>query len=157
MTLSELKRSLTETDEVQFRLPSGAYVEPHYHVTEVGLVEKTFIDCGGTLRRETTASLQLWVANDYDHRLSASKLLSIIELSEEKIQLEDVPVVVEYQSDTVGLYALDFDGTDFLLKTTATDCLAKSSCGIPESKKPLKLSSLTPPAEESCCSTPGCC
>jgi len=157
MILSDLKRALTETDEVQFRLPSGAYVEPHYHVTEVGLAEKTFIDCGGTLRRETTANLQLWVADDYDHRLSASKLLSIIELSEKKIQLEDVPVVVEYQSDTVGLYALDFDGTDFLLKPTATDCLAKSRCGIPESKKPLKISSLTPDTEEYCCSTSGCC
>jgi len=31
-----------------FKLPEGTYLPAHFHMTEVGLVTKHFVDCGGT-------------------------------------------------------------------------------------------------------------
>ena len=53
-------------------LPSGEFVPDHFHVTEIGCVQKHFIDCGGTPRRSGSCLLQVWTAHDLDHRLSAS-------------------------------------------------------------------------------------
>jgi hypothetical protein len=106
MKLSEVKTQLTGMEKLSFELPDGTFVPAHFHVTEVGVVDKQFIDCGGTVRREKVASLQLWQANDYDHRLAPQKLLSIIELSERVLEMEDLEVEVEYQADTIGKYKL---------------------------------------------------
>lgn len=43
-------------------LPDGDLVPAHFHVTEVGRVQKDFIDCGGTVRSATACVLQVWVA-----------------------------------------------------------------------------------------------
>jgi hypothetical protein len=48
--------------------------------TEVGLVTKNFIDCGGKVRNETVVNFQLWNANDFEQ--NQKKLLDIIALSE---------------------------------------------------------------------------
>ena len=80
MKLSEIKNHLISLETIAFKLPNGALVPSHFHVTEVGIVSKHFIDCGGTLRQEKVVNFQLWEANDYDHRLHPEKLLSIIEL-----------------------------------------------------------------------------
>ena len=52
MKLSEIKKHLASAEAVNFALPSGEYVPEHFHVTEVGLVTKHFIDCGGVERTE---------------------------------------------------------------------------------------------------------
>jgi len=70
MKISEMKQALAGLDTVNFRLPTGEYLPAHFHVTEVGLVSKHFIDCGGVERQETVANFQLWEAGDYDHRLA---------------------------------------------------------------------------------------
>lgn len=88
MKLSEIKHILKEKETIVFELPDGRLVPSHFHVTEIGVIEKKFIDCGGTLRYESKASFQLWESNDYDHRLHPEKLLSIIELSEKVLHLE---------------------------------------------------------------------
>ena len=88
MKLSEIKQILKEKETIVFELPDGRLVPSHFHVTEIGGIEKKFIDCGGTLRYESKASFQLWEANDYDHRLHPEKLLSIIELSEKVLHLD---------------------------------------------------------------------
>src|SRR5690606_2759197 len=117
---------------VAFKLENGASVPEHFHVTEVGLVTKHFIDCGGTVRNEKTANFQLWDANDFDHRLKPGKLLKIIELSEKTLGLEeDLEVEVEYQSNTIGKYNLGHDGSTFVLMATTTNCLALDKCGVP--------------------------
>jgi len=36
-------------------LENGTMVPEHFHVTEVGVVTKHFIDCGGTVRNERIA------------------------------------------------------------------------------------------------------
>ena len=154
MTISEIKSLLTTVDTVAFKLPSGAYVPSHFHVTEVGIVTKNFIDCGGTVRNEKVANLQLWNANDVDHRLKPNKLMDIISLSEKILGMEDLDIEVEYQSDTIGKYALDFNGEAFELIPMQTDCLAKDQCGILPVKQKINVEEVA----VSCC-TPGggCC
>ena len=135
-------------------MPNGTFVPEHFHVTEVGEITKNFIDCGGTVRKETVVNFQLWDANDYEHRLKPQKLNNIIELSEKILNIQDNEIEVEYQSDTIGKYDLDFDGKNFLLVSKKTACLAQDNCGIPKEKKNLKDLQTT----TSCC-TPdsGCC
>jgi hypothetical protein len=155
MKLSEVKNILLSTQTIGFKLPNNTYVPSHFHVTEVGLINKKYIDCGGTIRNETVVSFQLWEADDYDHRLEPLKFLSIIELSEKVLQIEDLDVEVEYQAETIGKYDLEFDGNDFVLVSKTTDCLAKDKCGIPTTKPKLKLADIK---LQNCC-TPNneCC
>ena len=61
----------------------------HFHVTEIGQINKKFIDCGGTIREEKNINFQLWYSTDNDHRLEAEKLRKIINLSERKLDLGD--------------------------------------------------------------------
>ncbi len=155
MKLSEVKSSLDNLIELKFKLPTGDYVAPHFHVTEVGQISKSFIDCGGVIRHEKKVAFQLWEANDYDHRLHPEKLNSIIDLSINKLEIEDSEVEVEYQGNTIQKFGLDFQQGEFMLTTTQTDCLAKDNCNVETRKVKLELASLT---SESCC-TPegGCC
>lgn len=148
MKLSEIKNHLKELKIIGFQLPNGELVKSHFHVTEVGKVSKHFIDCGGKIRKEEVANFQLWEENDYDHRLHPEKLVKIIELSERIIGIGDLEIEVEYQGETIGKYDLDFDGTNFLLITKATACLARENCGIPVQKEENKTA---------CAPNSGCC
>jgi len=155
MKLSEIKQHLSALKTIAFQLPDGSLVPNHFHVTEVGKVTKNFIDCGGTVRNEEVVNFQLWNANDYDHRLHPEKLIHIIELSEKVLNIPDLKIEVEYQGSTIGKYGLDFDGTNFLLTTKQTDCLAKDNCGIPTEKPRVKLSDLQ--KQTTCEPNSGCC
>lgn len=139
MKLSEIKTILNDLQAVSFILPNGQFVPTHFHVTEVGVITKNFIDCGGTVREEKVINFQLWEANDFDHRLAPQKLKNIIELSEKVLKLEDANIEVEYQQDTIGKFNLEFDGTHFLLVATQTNCLAQDKCGIPAEKLKVNL------------------
>lgn len=155
MLLSEIKTALTQIEQIVFELPDGSVVPQHFHVTEVGNISKHFIDCGGTERKENVINFQLWTADDFDHRLSAQKLIDIIALSEKVLNLDDLPIEVEYQGDTIGKYGLEFNGTSFNLTTKQTDCLAKDNCGIPQKKPKVRLSQLQ--AQACCEPSSGCC
>ena len=144
MKLSEIKNILPNLENVEFRLENGTFVPEHFHVTEVGMITKNFIDCGGTVRNQQVANFQLWNANDFDHRLKPGKLLSIIKLSEEKLGIGDFDIEVEYQSDTIGKYGLAFQNNAFVLTSTQTDCLAKDNCGIPQKVELVAQSCCTP-------------
>lgn len=157
MKLSELKEILPTLDNVQFQLADGTFVPEHFHVTEVGFINKHFIDCGGTIRKEKVVSLQLWNANDLAHRLKPEKLLKIIALSEQQLYMEDTEIEVEYQGDTIGKYALDFDGTNFTLQSKTTACLAGDKCGIPQEKQKIRLSELQTVPSSCCTPESGCC
>jgi hypothetical protein len=156
MKLSEFKSQLNSINELNFQLPNGELVPQHFHVTEVGQVTKHFIDCGGTVRNEKAVNFQLWEANDFDHRLAPKKLNDIITLSEKVLGVEDAEIEVEYQSDTIGKYGVEFNGKNFVLTQKLTACLASDSCGIPPEKQKVKLADLN--SQSSCC-TPGgkCC
>ena len=152
MKISELKDILKEINVIRFKLPDGSFIPKHFHVTEVGKVSKHYIDCGGTERKEEKISFQLWTAEDYDHRLAASKLNKIVEIAEDRLQLPDAEIEVEYQSDTIGKYVLKFNNGIFILESLQTDCLAKDSCGIPVKKEKLQLSEVG-----TCKPGSGCC
>jgi hypothetical protein len=160
MKLSDVKNVLQNLNEVTFKLPNGVLVPAHFHVTEVGVITKQFIDCGGTVRNEQVINFQLWEANDFDHRLAPQKLANIIDLSERVLRLPDAEVEVEYQADTIGKYGLYFNAATscFELTTKTTNCLAQDKCGIPPEKLKVNLGSLTPADSNACC-TPGsgCC
>jgi len=135
MKISEIKQALAELEAVSFRLPTGEYLPAHFHVTEVGLVSKHFIDCGGVERQETVANFQLWEAGDYDHRLAPLKFLHILDLSQRILGAEDLDIEVEYQQATVGKFGLTREGNDFVLTAKQTACLAQDACGIPAAQQ----------------------
>ncbi len=151
MKLSEIKNILSTLNHVEFQLENGTFVPEHFHVTEVGQITKHFIDCGGIVRTEKVVSLQLWNANDFEHRLKPKKLLNIIGLSEDKLQIEDAQIEVEYQSTTIGKYDLEFNGTHFILKNKQTACLAEDACGTPVANRIIETK--TP----NCAPNSGCC
>ena len=155
MTLEQIKTHLGTVQTLTFELQNGTLVPEHFHVTEVGVVTKHYIDCGGDIRIEKVANFQLWDANDYDHRLKPGKLLNIIKLSEEKIGMENLEIEVEYQSETIGKYDLGFNGRNFILLSKKTACLASDSCGIP--KEQLKESAPELPTQNACTPGSGCC
>ncbi len=157
MKLSTIKEILTTLENVEFQLENGTLVPEHFHVTEVGMITKDFIDCGGVMRSEKVVNFQLWDANDFEHRLKPTKLLNIIKLSEEKLGIEDFEIEVEYQSTTIGKYDLDFNGKSFVLKNKTTACLAEDACGIPGEKKKINLREITVKQSDSCTPGSGCC
>jgi Family of unknown function (DUF6428) len=136
--------------ELTFVLPDGGYIPAHFHITEAGRADKSFIDCGSTLRRTATCSLQAWVADDLDHRLSPAKLAKVLEIAAPLFNGDDLDVEIEYQDGFISQFpvvagASRGDALLFELGTKHTDCLAKDVC-LPE------------PVGAGCC-TPGggCC
>lgn len=157
MKLSQVKALLPTLENVAFKLENGTFVPEHFHVTEVGQITKNFIDCGGVIRTEKVVSFQLWNADDFEHRLKPTKLLNIIQLSEEKLGIEDAEIEVEYQSETIGKYDLEFNGKTFVLKNKTTACLAQDACGIPSEKEKKNLAELNLTQSNSCTPGGGCC
>ncbi|KIA92270.1 hypothetical protein OC25_17720 [Pedobacter kyungheensis] len=155
MKLSEIKEILATAEGVNFKLENGNSVPEHFHVTEVGIITKDFIDCGGTVRHEKVANFQLWDADDYEHRLKAGKLIHIISLSEKVLGMEDLEIEVEYQAETIGKYDLGFDGENFLLLAKKTACLAMDKCGVPAEKQKIELVNLA--SGSTCTPGGGCC
>jgi len=115
-------------------LPNGEFVPDNFHITEVGRVHKQFIDCGGTRRESLSCVLQVWVANDTDHRLSSTKLSQIMKVAAGLVD-DDMAIVVEYGSETVANYPLgDVEVTPkgllLVLGAKPTACLAPEKCGV---------------------------
>lgn len=157
MKLSEIKKHLATAEAVNFTLPSGAFVPEHFHVTEVGLITKHFIDCGGTERLEKVVNFQLWDANDFEHRLKPQKLQHIIALSEQRLGIDDLEIEIEYQSETISKYGLHYNGKDFQLVPKHTACLASDACGIPPVKQKIQLAEAATEKQSCCTPGSGCC
>ena len=157
MKLSVFKKHLSNIQSLRFLQQNGELVPLHFHITEVGLITKHFLDCGGDVHSEKLANIQIWVADDLAHRLEPKGLLKIIELSNKVLGNEDLEVEVEYQTETIGKYSIEMQGNNFVLIAKQTDCLAKIKCNIPQAKQKLQLGELVT-ANEGCC-TPGasCC
>lgn len=150
MKLRELKSILNTIPTINFKLENGETIPPHFHLTEIGLLTRDFIDCGGVLRNEKSVNFQLWEADDYDHRLISEKFLKIIHLAENTLAIDDeLEIEVEYQQKTIGKYSLDFSDGTFILKATKTACLALENCGIPSEKTKVNLREITP--QNACC------
>lgn len=121
--------------KMHFMLPDKAFVPAHYHVTEVGRVHKDFIDCGGTIRSTTSCLLQIWVADDTDHRLDTTTLAKIMEIASPVLGGDELPVEVEYEEGRISQFPLGGveptpAGLLFHLGTKHTACLAPEKCGV---------------------------
>ncbi len=160
MTFSELKSLLAGHPDrtFQLRLPDESAVPVSFHVTEIGRVEKTFLDCGGTLREKTTCQLQVWVGEDYDHRIETDKMAGILKQGKSLLPDESVPVEIEYEDRVISQYTIEgHELTDAAvvlnLAHKHTECLAPELCG-------LQMPELRLPAiggKSSCCGPSGCC
>ena len=137
MTFSELESLLVEHPDRHFRLslPDGAPVPVSFHVTEIGRVHKTFLDCGGTLRENVVCQLQVWVGEDYDHRIETRKMAGILEKGKSLLPDESVPVEIEYEDRVISQYTIQghelaADAVILKLAHKHTECLAPELCGL---------------------------
>lgn len=139
MKLSEFKNVLSEhqTKHVRFVLPIGSKVPPHAHVTEVERIDKRFVDCGGAFRTESVCRMQTWFQNDTDHRLSAGKLLGILDKADSFLGKDDLEVDVEYEAPFISQFPIaSVEVNDDLLVIhlgiRRTACLAEDKCLPPK-------------------------
>lgn len=119
-----------------FELPDGDRIPVQAHITEVGRVDKSFIDCGGTRRTVSTCQLQAWVdKNDAEHRLAPGKLEGVLDLAAPLLRGDDLELEVEYEGCALSQYPVqDATVTNgelvFKLGEKHTDCLAPEFCGV---------------------------
>lgn len=129
------------------RLPDGSLVPQHFHITEVGRVQKDFIDCGGMMRSTAACVMQVWVAHDTAHRLNAGKLAKIIDLAA-PLPIQSLPVEIEYETSALSQYRVvgattTSSSLQIQLEGKKAACLAVDRCILPMA--------------ESCCSGDQCC
>ena len=151
MTLDSFLAVLAKHSDagIHMMLPDGSFVPAHFHITEVGRVQKDFIDCGGTVRTAVSCVLQGWVAQDFNHRLETTKLLKILRLASPLLKATDLPVEVEYEDKAVSHYPVERvevtpSGLLIHLGSKHTACLAEDRCGVGS-------------GTASGCDAPGCC
>ena len=156
MKLSEFKTHLEHLTELNFQLPDSTAVPKHFHITEIGRIQRHFVDCGGKERMENRINFQLWVANDLDHRLSPGKLKSIIEVGEKTLGLPDAEIEIEYQGNTIEKFGIEYQDGKFQFTPTKTACLAEDACGIQPQKEKTKLSEIGQ-NQRSCCGPNSTC
>ena len=153
MNISTFRDHLTGHPEhvLTFVLPDGGHIPAHFHITEAGRVDKSFIDCGATVRRTATCSLQAWVADDLNHRFTPDKLANVLNVAAPLFRGDDLEVEIEYEDGFLSQFPVLEATTEgrsllFHLGTKHTDCLAKDVC-LPAS----------PSAEGDGCGSTGCC
>lgn len=135
LPMSTLKTALAAAPRLPLTVvwTDGEPIEAHFHVTEIGRVQRDFVDCGGTIRRIVTCLLQTWVGEDVDHRITAGKLLKAFAHAAPILGDEDLPVEFEYEAcNVVQLVLADVrrEADRFVLQLGRkhTDCLAKELC-----------------------------
>lgn len=158
MLFHQLKSLLDQYSDRFFRirLPEGDAIPLSFHVTEIGHVHKTFLDCGGTKRETETCQLQIWVGEDYDHRIETSKMSGILAKGESLLPKTDLPVEIEYEDKVISQYTIsDHEITDeavvLQLAHKHTECLAPELCGLPS------ITRLPAIGGKSSCCGPNCC
>lgn len=156
MNLEEFKTLLSANPEKAFRLklPNGNAVPISFHITEVGRLQKTFLDCGGQLHEKDLCLLQVWVGEDEDHRVQTGKMAGILKKAESFLPSDSVPLEIEYEDEMISQYTVDghvVDDDSVVLKLAHkhTACLAMQLCGPAPKKEKAD--------EQACCASSGCC
>ncbi|MEY2702390.1 MAG: hypothetical protein RLY43_1023 [Bacteroidota bacterium] len=158
MKFSQFKSLISSVQEFTIQLPNGTFVPPHFHITEMGLLTKHFIDCGNVVREEKTITFQVWFAGDLDHRLTPEKVNKIIKASQKLFQKADLELEVEYQdAQTIGKFGLEFQNGIFQLTSKQTTCLANDHCGIPADKMKPVIGEWKPKVTSCCTPDSVCC
>jgi hypothetical protein len=129
--LSDLRTTLKHYPGTfpRFILPDGDQIPRHAHVTEVGYVVKSFVDCGGVLGKRETVLLQTHVGRDTDHRLRTDRFAKILQLGERVLPHDQLEVEVEYDCCVVAQYPItdvkpSGEHLDLILGKRQTQCLA---------------------------------
>jgi len=115
---------------LRFVLPNGDSIPAHAHVTEVGHVVKSFIDCGGLTGKEEKVVVQTHVGNDVDHRLRSDRFAKILRLGRRVIPNVDLDVDVEYDCCVVAQYPIaearrEGEHLNLILHRGRTQCRAR--------------------------------
>ncbi|TWT73421.1 hypothetical protein Pla123a_37560 [Posidoniimonas polymericola] len=159
MNLTEFRQVLADHPRhgLRFVISDQAAIADHFHVTEVGRVEKRFVDCGGQPRQTVACVLQTLVAHDVDHRLTTDKLAGILKLVDSLDLPVDAPVEVEHQERSVSVDAVDgvevANGVvEFSLAAKQTACLAEDACGLAPTPQGLNVI-----GGDCCGGSSGCC
>lgn len=152
MKLNELKELLENNPNKRFllNLPNGREIPQSFHVTEVGFVSKSFIDCCGKKHSVETCQLQVWIGSDADHRMETDKLKKILQISSSVLPNDLLDVEVEYEDHVISQYPISNavvseTSVTLHLTTKHTDCLAKDLC-LPRTS-----------GNSSCCGGSSCC
>ena len=160
MKLYQLKQLLEENRDKQFliKLPDQTTIPASFHITEVGWVNKQFIDCGGKQHSEQSCQLQTWLGNDTNHRLNAGKVADILQRSSDILPADDLDVEIEYEGTLLSQYPVETyeitaDTVTLMLTYKHTDCLAKDIC-LPTT---IPLVGMIGSADERCTPGGGCC
>ena len=135
MNTAQLRSLLAANPDatLAFLLPDGGRIPAHAHITEVGRVDKSFLDCGGQLRKSSVCRLQSWVDKDVEHRLLAGKLALILARAEAALETAELDVELEYEGGLISQFpvvdvAVLPTQVLFRLGSLHTDCLAKEIC-----------------------------
>jgi hypothetical protein len=138
MKLAQFKELLKNNSEKSFglQLPGGASVPQAFHVTEVGYVSKTFIDCGGKVHTVQTCQLQAWIGPDVDHRIEAGKMAAILDKAAAIVPNDFLDLEIEYEDEVISQYqvgeaVVSDDAVTLHLTHKHTDCLAQELCLVP--------------------------
>jgi len=134
-TLQQLVEALNKADGriVRFELPTTSLLTPHVHVTEVARIDKKFVDCGGTLRTDSSCRLQVYQADDTEHRITAAKFAQILAKGAGVLGSTNLPVEVEVEAPYLSVFPviatrLEEKQVVISLGIRHTACLAEDVC-----------------------------
>ena len=135
LTLQQLVEALNKADGriVRFELPTTTLLSPHVHVTEVARIDKKFVDCGGTLRTDSSCRLQIYQADDTEHRITAAKFAQILAKGAGVLGSTNLPVEVEAEAPYLSTFPviatrLEEKQLVISLGMRHTACLAEDVC-----------------------------
>ena len=100
--------------------------------------------------------MQTWFADDTDHRLTAGKLLAILDKSASFLESENLEVDVEHEAPFVSQFPIEnveVDGEALLVRLGVkhTACLAEDKCLPPNLNKTSVLTRLPSFKKDKCC------
>jgi hypothetical protein len=102
-------------------------------VTEIARIDKKFVDCGGTLRTDSSCRLQIYQADDTEHRITAAKFAQILAKGAGVLSSMNLPVEVEAEAPYLSVFPviatrLEEKQVVLSLGMRHTACLAEDVC-----------------------------
>ncbi len=133
MKIQQFKSILEKAPEknIQFVLPDGVRIPPHFHICEVAQVQRNFIDCCGAKQSETVYAFQARAgkpASDEKQSMPAAKLSGIIALASEILSDEQISIEIEFKAPHLSQFPIhSFEAQEreivFQLDEKETECL----------------------------------
>lgn len=164
MKTNELFELLNEhkNKSLLFEYALNQFVSPNYHITEVKHINIDSVDCAANKDSWNETIIQLWespIKESQESYMSSFKALSILKkVGTLRPYNMEAEVKFEYSNNNfhtaqlfVNAFKIENNQLIIILGIEQTDCKAKETCGIPETKNIMVT------AEEPCCSPSGNC